>query len=126
MSYKNLDFRTKSYEFLIFHRDVVRKMNENSIELDAFEHPNIEQEDMELCLHRLRQQGYTLKLEIIEVMTFVKGPITVSVFKNAIAFHVPHGVIGDLITVASDDAYALTGKGILDMYDSQEKAWTIW
>jgi hypothetical protein len=114
-----------SYDLQIYHREVKTQI-ETGLELDAFEHPKLETEDVEGFLVRLGKYGYTLESETSEVKTFEKGSITVNVFETMIAFTVPYGLDDDSIFDALQDSSELIDTGNLALFNPQEDEWTVW
>jgi hypothetical protein len=114
-----------SYNLQIFHREV-KTQAETGLELDAFEHPNLETEDIQEFLVRLGKYGYTLEAQTDEVKTFEKGSITVNVFETMIAFNVPYGLEDDSIFEALQDSSELIDTGNMALFNPQENEWRVW
>jgi hypothetical protein len=113
-----------SYDLQIFHREVKTQM-ETGLELDSFEHPKLETEDVEEFLERLGKYGYMLEAETPEAKTFVQGNITVTVFDTMIAFNVPYGLDDDSIFDALQDSSELIETGNLALFNPQENEWMV-
>jgi hypothetical protein len=117
-----------SYNLQIFHRDVKTRV-ESGLELDAFEHPNLETADLEEFLGKIGAYGYTSEAETSgaetpDAQTFVKGSITLHVFETMIAFSVPYGTEREEIFEALQDSSELV-TGNLALFNPQEDEWTI-
>jgi hypothetical protein len=116
-----------SYGFSFFHPEVKRLVGQG-LELDAFEHPDLNAASVDQFMNRLVQYGYVVEQESPVCREYVKFvgscPIQVGVFQTEISFSSPYwNGSDDAIFEALQDSAELCDADHMAIFNPQTGEW---